>query len=206
MEHLKSNENDQSIADAMTRLHNLASEHPDPEKDKIVQKLLEQFKTAQEEGNSDEVIRLIGEIEKLYEPKPKESEKTAEGRSSQRTFNVPAGDQEYVITHTNGKTETVHSSLSFEEINRELLKYVKENSLHGSTKITARIPLNRFAADISETAEPKEHVITYEDGTTETVFSPLSIVEMMAKLVENSRSHGQKKAVKINTKETNKHF
>jgi len=67
MEHLKSNENPQSAADAMNRLHNLASEHPDPEKDKIVEKLLEQWEKAQEEGNSDEVIRLIGEIEKLYD-------------------------------------------------------------------------------------------------------------------------------------------
>jgi hypothetical protein len=74
MEHLKSNEKEQSAADAMTRLHNLASEHPDPEKDKIAKKLLEQWEKAQEEGNSDEVIRLIGEIDKLYEPKAEKEE------------------------------------------------------------------------------------------------------------------------------------
>jgi hypothetical protein len=77
MEQPKSNENLQSADDAMNRLHNLASEHPDPEKDKIAKKLLEQFKTAQEEGNSDEVIRLIGEIDRLYDGTPKESEKTS---------------------------------------------------------------------------------------------------------------------------------
>jgi hypothetical protein len=76
MEQSKSNENPQSAADAMTRLHNLASEHPDPEKDKIAKKLLEQWEKAQEEGNSDEVIRLIGEIDKLYDGTPeKEGEK-----------------------------------------------------------------------------------------------------------------------------------
>jgi len=76
MEQPKSNKNLQSADDAMNRLHNLASEHPDPEKDKIAEKLLEQFKTAQEEGNSDEVTRLIGEIDNLYDGTPKESEKT----------------------------------------------------------------------------------------------------------------------------------
>ena len=76
MEQPKPNEQSESAADAMNRLHNLASEHPDPEKDKIVEKLLEQWEKAQEEGNSDEVIRLIGEIDKLYEGTPKDSEKT----------------------------------------------------------------------------------------------------------------------------------
>jgi len=67
MEQPKPNENPQSAADAMTRLHNLASKNQDPEKDKIAKKLLEQWEKAQEEGNSDEVIRLIGEIDKLYD-------------------------------------------------------------------------------------------------------------------------------------------
>jgi hypothetical protein len=80
MEQINANKQQDSFADMTERLHNLASKHPDPEKDKIVEKLLEQFKTAQEEGNSDEVIRLIGEIEKLYESKQKESEKTFEGK------------------------------------------------------------------------------------------------------------------------------
>jgi hypothetical protein len=76
MEQPKSNKNPQSATDAMNRLHNLASEHPDPEKDKIAKKLLEQWEKAQEEGNSDEVIRLIGEIDKLYDETPeKEGEK-----------------------------------------------------------------------------------------------------------------------------------
>jgi hypothetical protein len=79
MEQPKSNENPQSADDAMNRLHNLASEHPDPEKDEIAKKLLEQWEKAREEGNSDEVIRLIGEIETLYDGTPKESEKTPDG-------------------------------------------------------------------------------------------------------------------------------
>jgi hypothetical protein len=76
MEQPKPNEQSESAADTMNRLHNLASEHPDPEKDEIAKKLLEQWEKAQEEGNSDEVIRLIGEIDKLYDGTPKDSEKT----------------------------------------------------------------------------------------------------------------------------------
>jgi len=67
MEHPNSNKQSESADDTMNRLHNLASKHPDPEKDEIVEKLLEQWEKAQEEGNPDEVIRLIGEIDRLYD-------------------------------------------------------------------------------------------------------------------------------------------
>jgi hypothetical protein len=86
MEHPNPNKQSESAADAMNRLHNLASEHPDPEKDEIAKKLLEQWEKAQEEGNSDEVIRLIGEIEKLYDGTPgkeetkKKKKETPEGK------------------------------------------------------------------------------------------------------------------------------
>jgi hypothetical protein len=96
MEHLKSNENPQSVADTMNRLHNLASEHPDPEKDKIVEKLLEQWEKAQEEGNSDEVIRLIGEIDKLYDGTPGKEEPPAPVDKISENISEPAEYQQTV--------------------------------------------------------------------------------------------------------------
>jgi len=95
MEQPKPNKQSESAADTMTRLHNLASEHPDPEKDKIAKKLLEQWEKAQAEGNSDEVIRLIGEIDKLYDGTPEGSEKTSDkkdGVSAEQTQDAKERD------------------------------------------------------------------------------------------------------------------
>jgi len=81
MEHLKSNENPQSVVDAMNRLHNLASEHPDPEKDKIANRLTDEMLEAKEAENWDKVDKLMEELVGLYENGTTEMAKAEESNA-----------------------------------------------------------------------------------------------------------------------------
>jgi hypothetical protein len=81
MEQPKSNENIQSVADTLDRLHNLASEHPDPEKDKIANRLTDEMLEAKEAENWDKVDKLMEELVGLYENGTTEMAKAKESNA-----------------------------------------------------------------------------------------------------------------------------
>jgi hypothetical protein len=190
MEHLKSNENPQSVADAMNRLHNLASEHPDPEKDKIAKKLLEQWEKAQEEGNSDEVIRLIGEIEKLYDGTPEGSEKTSD-KKDEVLPPAPAKKErkkasrelkENGITIVGPLKGTFDAKEFFRDDNPKVKLYIYDNRVLAMSEKVSGMPESAVSSfDLAKPMNdteirahlPKNHIFTIDD------------LWMIADLIEN---------------------